>query len=168
MGCNKCTEVFYSKGGYNDHLFHKHKIKNVSQVSTNNFEYDLATLPKPKESEEMRYSCPKCGTKFFEPGALETHEGYCYKLSAKDKEARAKNLYEHVEDFKKQKKIDEIADKKKDIGRSRTPLKEEDIDMRKRTTRKQSPQKGKTSEIKKPATKKQQDFTNKPATKYPL
>ena len=89
MGCNKCTEVFYSKGGYNDHLFHKHKIKNVSQVSTNNFEYDLATLPKPKESEEMRYSCPKCGTKFFKYHAVETHEQYCYKLSAEDKEARA-------------------------------------------------------------------------------
>ena len=29
MGCNKCTEVFYSEGGYNDHLYCKHKIKNV-------------------------------------------------------------------------------------------------------------------------------------------
>ena len=31
MGFNKCTEVFYSKGGYNDHLYRKHKIKNVSK-----------------------------------------------------------------------------------------------------------------------------------------
>ena len=69
------------------------------------------------ESDDMRYSCPECGTKFFEQGALETHEGFCYKLSSEDKEARAKNLYEHVEDFEKQKKLDEISDKKKDRGR---------------------------------------------------
>ena len=124
MGCNKCTEVFYSEGAYNDHLYHKHKIKNVSKYPPtilNTIWQWLPALPKTVESEEMRYSCPKCGTKFFEPGALETHEGFCYKLSAEDKEARAKNLYERVEDFEKQKKIDEIADKKKDIGRSRTP-----------------------------------------------
>ena len=24
LGCNRCTEVFYSEGGYNDHLFMKH------------------------------------------------------------------------------------------------------------------------------------------------
>ena len=92
MGCNKCTEVFYSKDGYNDHLFHKHKIKNVSkypQTILNTIWQRLPALPKPKESEEMRYSCPECGTKFFKYHAVETHEQYCYKLSAKDKEARA-------------------------------------------------------------------------------
>ena len=82
----------------------------------------------------MRYSCPECGTKFFEYHALETHEHYCYKLSAEDKETRAKSLYEHVEDYEKQKKLDEIDDKKKDRGRSRTPKKEAEIGKRKRTT----------------------------------
>ena len=101
--------------------------------------------------------------------ALETHEHYCYKLSAKDKETRVKSLYEHVEDCEKQKKLDEIDDKKKDRGRSRTPKKEAEIGKRKRTATNQSPQKGKTSEIKKPATKKQKAFTNKPVMKkYPL
>ena len=31
LGCNRCTEVFYSKGGYNDHLFMKHRVRNVLQ-----------------------------------------------------------------------------------------------------------------------------------------
>ena len=170
MGCNKCTEVFYSEGGYNDHLYRKHKIKNVSKylpTILNTIWQRLPVLPKSKESEGMKYSCPECGTKFFKCGALETHENFCYKLSAKDKEATAKNVYEHVEDYEKQKKFEEIVDKK-DRGRSKTLKKEEEIGTRKRTT-KQSPQKGKMSEIKKPATKKQKDFTNKPVTKkYPL
>ena len=42
MGCNKCTEVFYSEGGYNDHLYHKHKNQECIQVSANYFEYHLA------------------------------------------------------------------------------------------------------------------------------
>ena len=126
-------------------------------------------ITKNLESEDLRYMCLECGTKFSKQGALETHEGFCYKLSPEDKDTRAKNLYEHVEDFEKQKKIDKISDKKKDRGRSRTPKKEEAMDMRKRTTRQKSPQKGKTSEINKPSTKKQKEFTNKPVMKkYPL
>ena len=74
MGCNKCTEVFYSKGGYNDHLYHKHKIKNVSKylpTILNTIWQWLPTLTKPVENDAMRFSCPKCDTKFFEKGALE-------------------------------------------------------------------------------------------------
>ena len=172
MGCNKCTEVFYSEGGYNDHLYRKHKIKNVSkylQTILNTIWQWLPPLPKPVENDDMRFLCPQCGTKFFKKGDFETHEYFCYKLSSKDKEARAKNLYERVEDFEKQKKLDEISDKKKDRGRSRTPKKEEAMDTRKRTTTQKSPQKGKMSEIKKPAMKKEKNFTNKPVMKkYPL
>ena len=29
LGCNRCTEVFYSEGGYNNHLFRKHRVRNV-------------------------------------------------------------------------------------------------------------------------------------------
>ena len=29
LGCNRCTDVFYSEGGYNDHLFKKHRVRNV-------------------------------------------------------------------------------------------------------------------------------------------
>ena len=110
MGCNKCTEVFYSKGGYNDHLYCKHKIKNVSKYPAtilNTIWQCIPALPKPKETEEMKYSCPECGMKFYERGAMEIHADFCYKLSAEDQEARAKNLYDHVEDYKRQKKLDE-------------------------------------------------------------
>ena len=108
MGCNKCTEVFYSECGYNDHLYCKHKTKNVSKYPPTILNNIWQQLP-----HYQRFSCPQCGTKFFENGALETHEYFCYKLGSKDKEARAKNLYERVEDFEKQKKLDEISDKKK-------------------------------------------------------
>ena len=65
MGCNKCTEVFYSEGGYNDHLFCKHRIKYVSKYPPrilNTIWQWLPAIPPTKESEEMRYSCPKCNT----------------------------------------------------------------------------------------------------------
>ena len=29
LSCNRCTDVFYSKGGYNDHLFKKDRVRNV-------------------------------------------------------------------------------------------------------------------------------------------
>ena len=57
-------------------------------------------------------------SKFFKYQALETHESFCYKLSAEDKEARAKNLYECVEDYEKQKKLVEIDEKNRSRGRS--------------------------------------------------
>ena len=61
MGCNKCTEVFYSEGGYNDHLYRKHKIKNVSKYPAtilNTIWQHIPPLPKPKESKGMKYLCP--------------------------------------------------------------------------------------------------------------
>ena len=68
MGCNKFTEVFYSKGGYNDHFYHKHKIKNVSKylpTILNTIWQWLPALPKPVENDNMKYSCLECGTEFF-------------------------------------------------------------------------------------------------------
>ena len=101
--------------------------------------------------------------------AMETHADFCYKLSAEDQEARAKNLYDHVEDYERQKKLDEIDDPKKDRSRSKTPKKEENIGTRKRTTTKQSPAQHKKSETKKSENIKQKEFTNKPVMKkYPL
>ena len=35
MGCNKCIEVFYSEGGYHEHLTARHRIKNYSKIPTN-------------------------------------------------------------------------------------------------------------------------------------
>ena len=78
MGCNKCTEVFYSKGGYNDHLYRKHKIKNVSKYPAtilNTIWKWLPALHKTVENEGMNYSCPECGTKFFERGAWKHMKG---------------------------------------------------------------------------------------------
>ena len=172
MGCNKCTEVFYREGGYNDHLFRKHKIKNVSKYPPtilNTIWQRHPELPQRKESEAMKHSCPKCGTKFYESSALETHEYFCYKLSAKDEEARAKSLYEHVVHYDTQKKLDKIDDKKTDRGRSKKRKKEEQMTIRNLTTSKKSPKKREKAPIKKPTNMKPKEFTNKPVMKkYPL
>ena len=128
MGCNKCTAVFYSEGVYNDHLYRKHKIKNVSKYPPTILKIwqSLPALPKTKQNEDMEFECQECGTKFYEEHGLETHADYCWKLSAEDRETRAESLYERVEEFEKQKKLDEIADKKKDRGRSKIPKKKEE------------------------------------------
>ena len=31
LGCNKCSEIYYSDGAYNKHLFDKHRIRNPSR-----------------------------------------------------------------------------------------------------------------------------------------
>ena len=172
MGCNKCTAVFYSEGGYHDHLYRKHRIKNVSKylpTILNKIWQHLPALPKAADNKDMHFACKERGTKFYEKGALETHEGYCWKLSAEDREIRAQSFYKRVEEFENQKKLNKIGDKKKDRGRSKTPKKEEAIVIRKRSTTQQSQQKLKSGAVQKPANTKTKDFTNKPVTKkYPL
>ena len=108
----------------------------------------LSALLKPVLNDEMEFACKECGTKFFKKFSLETHEGFCWKLSAEDRETRAKSSYERVEEIEKQKKLDEIGDEKKDRGRSKTPKKKKEaIVNQKRSTTQQSPQKRKSGAV---------------------
>ena len=117
----------------------------------------------------MEFAYEQCGMKFYEESASETHADYCWKLSAADKESKAQSLYDSVERFEREKKLEEIADKKKDRGRSKTPKNKESTVTRKRSTMQQSPQKRKSGAVQKPENTKPKDFTNKPVTKkYPL
>ena len=65
MGCNKCIAVFYSEGGYHDHLTSKHRIKNYSKYPPTIISRLWTKIPAvPKMSaadqEAREFQCKGC------------------------------------------------------------------------------------------------------------
>ena len=70
MGCNKCIAVFYSEGGYPDHLTSKHPIKNYSKYPPTIISRLWKKIPAvPKlsaaDQEAGEFQCEGCPSRFF-------------------------------------------------------------------------------------------------------
>ena len=100
MGCNKCTEVFYSDDGYKHHLYKTHRIKNINKyppMIINRVSQILKDM-FVKLKIEHGFNCPSCDAVFNTDKGLEQHANTCYKRSVEEKEESAKYLYESLEE----------------------------------------------------------------------
>ena len=102
MGCNKCIEVFYSEGGYHEHLTARHHIKNYSKYPPTIISRLWTKIPAvPKlsaaDQEAREFQCKGCPSRFFRSSALETHEKMCYKAPVQVKENQAQLIYDMIE-----------------------------------------------------------------------
>ena len=139
MGCNKCIAVFYSEGGYHEHLTAKHRIKNYSKYPATIISRLWTKIPAvPKlsaaDQESREFKCKGCPSRFFHSSALETHERMCYKAPVQVKENRAQVIYDMIEKSlaeknEKNKTNTENEDRK---SRSRIPKKDEEVPKGKR------------------------------------
>ena len=139
MGCNKCIAVFFSEGGYHDHLTSKHRIKNYSKYPPTIISRLWTKIPAiPKlsaaDQEAREFQCKGCPSRFFHSSALETHEKMCYKAPVQVKENQAQLIYDMIEksqaeESEKNKTNSENASRK---SRSRLPKKDEEIPKGKR------------------------------------
>ena len=102
MGCNKCIAVFYSEGGYHDHLTLKHRIKNYAKYPPtiiSRLWQKIPAVPKlsAADQEARPFKCDACPSRFFRTSALKTHERMCYKATPEVKENQAHRIYEMIE-----------------------------------------------------------------------
>ena len=102
MGCNKCIEVFYSEGGYHEHLTARHRIKNYSKYPPtiiSRLWTKIPSVPKLSEADQKarEFQCKGCPSRFFHSSALETHEKMCYKAPVQVKENQAQLIYDMIE-----------------------------------------------------------------------
>ena len=133
MGCNKCIEVFYSEGGYHDHLTSKHWIKNYSKYPPtiiSRLWTKIPVAPKLSEADQKarEFQCGGCPSRFFGIPALETHEKLCYKVPTKIKENQAQFIYEMIEktNTQEREKNEQNVDTENRKSRSRTLKKDEE------------------------------------------
>ena len=99
MGCNKCTEVFYSDDSYKHHLYKTHCIKNINKYPPIIINRQSQTLKDVfvKLKKKGGVHCPSCNTGFNTEKGLEQHSNTCYKRPVEQKEESPKYLYESFE-----------------------------------------------------------------------
>ena len=66
LGCNRCTQVFYSEGGYNDHLFKKHRVRNVLRNPPTVINKLWSKIPERQPLFEGQNECEICGARYFD------------------------------------------------------------------------------------------------------
>ena len=66
LGCNRCTDVFYSEGGYNDHLFKKHRVRNVLRNPLTVINKLWSRIQERQPLFEGQEECEICGARYFD------------------------------------------------------------------------------------------------------
>ena len=93
LGCNKCSDVFYSEGGYNAHLFKQHKIRNVAKYPPTVINKIWSRIPEKEHLLEGQHECDVCGARYFEISHYYRHRDKCRKKTVEQEEDRQADLY---------------------------------------------------------------------------
>ena len=97
LGCNKCLDVFYSKGGYNAHLFMKHRIRNVSRHPPTVINKFWTKIPERDPLVEGQHECEICAARFFDLTNFLNHINTCRQKTVEEEEERKYELYRMME-----------------------------------------------------------------------
>ena len=93
LGCNRCTEVFYSEGGYNDHLFTKHRVRDVLRNPPTVINRLWSRIPKRQPLFEGQNECEICGARYFDKLFYYRHVQTCKKLTVHEFEEKQHDLH---------------------------------------------------------------------------
>ena len=122
LGCNRCTEVFYSEGGYNDHLFKKHRVRNVLQTPPPSTAINKlwSKIPERQPLFEGRHECEICSARYFDKLFYYRHVQSCKRPTVEEFEEKQHDLYVVMERDQKEKNennsMSKEEDKKEDCG----------------------------------------------------
>ena len=114
LGCNRCTEVFYSKGGYNDHLFMKHRVRNVLQNPPTVINRLWSRIPERQSLFEGQHECEICSARYFDKLFYYRHVQSCKRPSVQEFEEKQHDLYVVMERDRKEKNDNNSRWKEKD------------------------------------------------------
>ena len=103
LGCNKCTEVYYSDGTYNKHLFERHRIRNVSRHPPTVLNKIWTRIHDEPLIGNFPHKCDVCEAKFIELPNLMKHKENCKPRTVEDEEERQSFLYRMVKDYEEEK-----------------------------------------------------------------
>ena len=103
LGCNRCTEVFYSEGGYNDHLFKKHRVRNVLHNPLTVINKLWSKILERQPLFEGQNECEICGARYFDKLIYYRHVQSCKKPMVEEFEEKQHDLYVVLERDQKEK-----------------------------------------------------------------
>ena len=107
LGCNKCTEIYYSDGAYNQHLFQKHRIRNASRHPPTVINKIWTRIPDKPLIGNFPHQCDICKAKFLELANLIKHKETCKPRTVEDEEDRQSRLYQMVQEYEEDKRKEE-------------------------------------------------------------
>ena len=104
MGCNKCTEVFYSEGAYKRHLFEAHRIRNASRHAPTIINRLWTRLPEMEPKKAGEQECDICGARYRDAVFFFNHTQKCKPRTIDEEEDKNQCLYRMIEEDQKEKK----------------------------------------------------------------
>ena len=107
LGCNKCSEIYYSNGAYNKHLFDKHRIHNPSRHPPTVINQIWSRIPAMKPLSSNEHECNLCKARFCEYVNLIKHQESCRPRTVEEEEEKQYSLYNLVESQQTEKKYEE-------------------------------------------------------------
>ena len=103
LGCNRCMQVFYSEGGYNDHLFKKHRVRNVLRNPLTVINKLWSKILERQPLFEGQNECEICGAWYFDKLFYYRCVQSCKKPTVEEFEEKQHDLYVVLERDQKQK-----------------------------------------------------------------
>ena len=93
LSCNRCTDVFYSEGGYNDHLFKKHRVRNVLENPPTIINKLWSRILERQPLFEGQQECEICGARYFDKLFYYQHVQTCKRPTVQKYEEKQHDLY---------------------------------------------------------------------------
>ena len=106
LGCNKCSDIYYSDGAYNKHLFEKHRIRNPSRRPPTIINRLWSKIPAKEPLADNQHEC-ECGSRFFVYANLIRHKERCRKKTVEEEEEMQSSLYNLIETQQREEKAEE-------------------------------------------------------------
>ena len=104
LGCNRCTAVFYSEGGYNNHLFKKHRVKNVLWNPPTVINKLWSKIPERQPLFKEQNECEICSARYFDKLFYYRHVQSCKRPMVQEFEDKQHDLYVVLERDQKEQK----------------------------------------------------------------
>ena len=109
LGCNKCSEIYYSDGAYHKHLFEKHRIRNPSRHPPTVINQIWSRIPTPTPLSFKEHECKTCKARFCDYINLLKHERNCRLKTVEEEEEKQFPLYNVVERQQREEKLEKEA-----------------------------------------------------------
>ena len=107
LGCNKCSDIYYSDGAYNKHLFDKHRIRNPSRHPPTVINCIWSHIPARKPLSPNDHECNVCKANFCDYVNLLKHQESCRPKTVEEEEEKQCSLYNMVESQQREAKLEE-------------------------------------------------------------
>ena len=118
--------MFYSEGGYNDHLFKKHRVRNVLRNPPTVINKLWSKIPERQPLFKGQHECEICGAWYFDKLFYYRHVQTCKRPTVEEFEEKQHDLYVVMERDQKEMKDNISTSKEEDTKEECEKIENED------------------------------------------